>query len=71
MENGNCYRIMGYMLGFYRDNGKENGNSRSYRGYIGIYSRYPKQVLAKFLSIIDPAALFFVDEMVWGLSRGP
>ena len=44
-------------------------------GIIGVIyrdSRYPKQVLAKFLSIIDPAAHFLVDEMVWGLSRqGP
>ena len=33
--------IIGYILGFYRDNGKENGNYynglyRDYRVYIGI-----------------------------------
>ena len=25
----------GVILGLYRDNGKENGNYRHYRGYIG------------------------------------
>ena len=24
-ESGNFYSILGYMLGFYRDNGKSNG----------------------------------------------
>ena len=28
--------IIGYILGLFWDNGKENGNYRSYRGYIGI-----------------------------------
>ena len=26
----------GYILGLYRDNGKENGNYRNYRDYIGL-----------------------------------
>ena len=26
--------IIWYILGLYRDNGKENGNYRDYRGYI-------------------------------------
>ena len=30
------FRIIGYILGLYWDNGKENGNYRSYRCYIGI-----------------------------------
>ena len=28
--------IIGVILGLYKDNGKENGNYRYYRGYIGI-----------------------------------
>ena len=30
------YRDYRVILGLYRDNGKENGNYRAYRGYIGI-----------------------------------
>ena len=30
--NGNYYSI----LGLYRDNGKEHGNHRNYREYIGV-----------------------------------
>ena len=26
MQNGSYYSILGYILGLYRDNGKENGN---------------------------------------------
>ena len=37
---GNYYIIIGIILGFYRDNGKENGNYRdyrdSYRDYTGV-----------------------------------
>ena len=27
---------VGVILGLYRDNGKENGNYRDYRGYVGV-----------------------------------
>ena len=32
--------ILGLYWGLYRDNGKENGNYRDYRGYIGIIRDY-------------------------------
>ena len=39
-ENGNYYIIMGYILGLYEDNGKENGNpdysSRTRLGKLGL-----------------------------------
>ena len=31
---------MGVILGLYRDNGKQNGNYKGYRGYIGIVVLY-------------------------------
>ena len=41
METTGFYRgyigvIIGYILGLYRDNGKENGNCRVYRGSLGV-----------------------------------
>ena len=36
--NGNCYIIIGYILGLYKDNGKGNGNFYRIIGYIlGLY----------------------------------
>ena len=32
--------LFGYILGLYRDNGKENGNCRNYGHYIGFYWDY-------------------------------
>ena len=29
-------RIIGYILGLYWDNGKENGNDNNITGYIGV-----------------------------------
>ena len=34
-----CLRARQHSLGLYRDNGKENGNYRNYRGYIGIMDK--------------------------------
>ena len=28
--------VIGDIMGLHRDNGKENGNCRGYRGYIGV-----------------------------------
>ena len=34
--------LWGHILGLYRDNGKEHGNYRDYRAYIGVYGSFPK-----------------------------
>ena len=43
--------IFGVMLGLYRDNGKENGNYRNYRGYIGIVLLLSVSQLTSLLKI--------------------
>ena len=37
--------MMGYILGLYWDNGKENGNYRDYRDYNGVYIGYTHRML--------------------------
>ena len=32
-----AWRVLASPLRIYRDNGKDNGNYRDYRGYIGLY----------------------------------
>ena len=42
-EHGNYYlacRVEGLGFGLYSENGKENGNYRDFRDYIGLYSGY-------------------------------
>ena len=43
MENGNYYSIMAYILGLYRDNGRENRNDYII-GYVsGLYRDIGKE----------------------------
>ena len=38
--SGCAAESLGFILGLYGDNGKENGNYRDYRGYLGILRVY-------------------------------